>query len=72
MFDTNAMVFAAVHAQLGLSVQPFALVKDQIDDGKLALVCALDRHGLGYYVVTRPGRQSQNLVTFIKWLRKQV
>ncbi len=72
MFDTNAMVFAAVNAKLGLSVQPYALVKDQIDDGKLALVCALDRHGLGYYVVTRPGLQSQNLTTFIKWLRKQV
>lgn len=71
MFDTNSMVFAALHAKLGLSIQPYALVKDQIDAGKIALVCALDNTGLGYHVVTRAGPQSKNLAIFIKWLRSQ-
>ncbi|MCL4135204.1 UNVERIFIED_CONTAM: hypothetical protein GTU68_020882 [Idotea baltica] len=70
MLNTSELVLAATRAGLGMSLQPQALVKHAIQSGELAQICALRDDGLGYYMVTRSGRETPALRIFQKWLRR--
>ncbi len=67
-FETNEMVLAATQAGMGVSVQPFAIVEAALDAGTLVNLCDIKDKDVGYYVVTRQGRETQSLLTFKKWL----
>lgn len=70
MLHTNELVLSAVHAGLGASPQPLALVEKEIKAGRLKQVYKLKSDQLGYYMVTRKGRETPALLTFQKWLRR--
>ncbi|GHA47618.1 transcriptional regulator [Amylibacter ulvae] len=70
MLNTSELVLAATRAGLGMSLQPQALVAPSIKSGELAQICALRDDGLGYYMVTRFGRETDALRIFQKWLRR--
>ncbi len=70
MMNTNELVLSAVRAGLGMSSQPLALVENEIKTGVLTKVCSMKDDGLGYYMVTRKGRETPALLTFKKWLRR--
>ena len=68
MFETNELVLSAVKSGAGLTLQPYALVETAISDGSLQKICELKDDGLGYYVVTKKGRETPSLLIFKKWL----
>lgn len=70
-FDSNELVIYALEAGVGLSVQPYSLVRDAITSGTLCLIEKLDDDASGYYAVTRPGRETKALRLFLGWLRKE-
>ncbi len=70
MLNTNELVLSALRAGLGMSSQPYALVEKEIKAGNLIKICNLRDDGLGYYMVTRKGRETPALLTFKKWLRR--
>ncbi|PIB26513.1 hypothetical protein BFP76_11430 [Amylibacter kogurei] len=70
MLNTSELVLAATRSGLGMSLQPQALVTPAIQSGELAKICALRDDGLGYYMVTRSGRETPALRVFQKWLRR--
>jgi LysR family glycine cleavage system transcriptional activator len=70
MMNTNELVLSAVRAGLGMSSQPLALVESEIKSGAIIKVCSMKDDGLGYYMVTRKGRETPALLTFKKWLRR--
>lgn len=69
LLETNALVMSGLAAGLGVSVQPKALVEREVNTGKLAKICELDKIGLGYHIVTLPNVERNSLRIFIKWLR---
>jgi LysR family glycine cleavage system transcriptional activator len=70
MFETNELVLSAVRAGLGLTLEPTALVEQDIASGTLVKICKLKDRGLGYYMLTRKDRETPALVKFQKWLRR--
>ncbi len=68
MFETNELVLSAIRSGAGLTLQPYALVEQAITDGSLQKICELKDDGLGYYIVTKKGRETPSLLTFKKWL----
>jgi LysR family glycine cleavage system transcriptional activator len=68
MLETNELVLSAVKANAGLSLQPYALVEQAISDGSMQIICDLKDHGMGYYIVTKKGRETPPLRIFKKWL----
>lgn len=68
---TLNMVLAAVRAGVGVSVVSLALVKDDIDSGRLVAISQEKRAGLGYYITTLPVVPSSKVKTFRKWLLTQ-
>lgn len=68
---TLNMVLSAVRAGAGMSVVSLALVKDDIDSGRLVAISQEERAGLGYYIVTLPVAHSAKVKTFRKWLLTQ-
>lgn len=70
VLNTNELVLSAVRAGLGMSAHPMALVEKEINSGEFAKICTLKDDGLGYYMVTRKGRETSALLTFQKWLRR--
>ena len=70
MFETNELVLSAVRAGLGLSLQPAALVEQDIASEVFVKICKLKDRGLGYYMITRKDRETPALVKFQKWLRR--
>jgi LysR family glycine cleavage system transcriptional activator len=70
MLETNELVLSAVKANAGLSLQPYALVEQAIADGSMQIICDLKDHGMGYYIVTKKGRETNSLRVFKKWLLK--
>ena len=69
--NTNELVLSALSAGLGMSLQPYALVEKEIKAGNLTKICNLHDDGMGYYMVTRVGRETTALVKFMKWLRRE-
>jgi LysR family glycine cleavage system transcriptional activator len=70
VFADNELVLSATREGLGCSVQARVLVERDIASGALTQICALKHEGLGYYLVTRPGRETPALKVFKRWLRK--
>jgi len=70
MLETNELVLSAVRSNAGLTLQPYALVEQAICDGVLQQLCELKDDGLGYYLVTKKGRETPALHTFKKWLQR--
>lgn len=70
LLSTNDLALSAALAGLGVTVQPKSIVEREIRTGQLVKLVALRDNGLGYYMVTVPGRHSPNLQTFMGWLRK--
>ncbi len=70
VFENNELVLSATREGLGCSVQPRVLVERDIASGALAQICALKHGGLGYYLITRHGRETPALKIFKSWLRK--
>ena len=70
VFADNELVLSATREGLGCSVQPRVLVERDIASGALTQICALTHGDLGYYMVTRPGRETPALKTFKRWLRR--
>ncbi len=68
MFDNSELVLAAVKSGAGLTLQPYAHVEQAIANGDLQQLCELKDDGLGYYIVTKKGRETPSLLTFKKWL----
>lgn len=68
---TLNMVLAAVRAGAGMSVVSHALVKDDLDSGRLIAVSQEKREGLGYYVTTLGGVHTDKVKKFRKWLLDQ-
>jgi LysR family glycine cleavage system transcriptional activator len=70
VFDDNELVLTATREGLGCSVQSMVLVERDIASGALEKICALKHEGLGYYMVTRRGRETPALKLFKQWLRR--
>lgn len=66
---SNAMVLAACRAGAGLSVQPFAVIEGDLTAGRLVEVPARITTALGYFMVRPPGRVSDDMRLFLRWLR---
>ena len=71
MLSTNELALSAAASGLGVTFQPRSLVERELRSGQLVAVCALREQGVGYHIVTVPGRVSPSLTTFLKWLRRQ-
>jgi LysR family glycine cleavage system transcriptional activator len=69
VFATNGLALSATRAGLGVSIQSYALVENDLSEGRLACAFEENVEGLGYYILTQPDIVSQPLRTFIKWLR---
>ena len=69
LLNTSGMVKSAVAAGLGVTVQSRSLVRAQVDKGELVKICELNQPGIGYYIVTVPGREPEGLRTFKSWLK---
>ncbi|WP_308915975.1 LysR family transcriptional regulator [Jannaschia sp. LMIT008] len=72
LMATNALTLSAAQAGNGVTVQPKSLVERQVRDGRLTKVCALNGGGLGYHLVSLPGRTSPRVRTLRRWLHSQV
>ena len=66
---TNALVISGVKSGLGITAQPKSLVEGDVARGELVKLCELEEQGLGYYMVSLPGRAPNGLREFKKWLR---
>jgi len=69
VLTTSGLVQSAVLAGLGLTVQPKTLVEGLVCRGDLRRICTLRQPGVGYYMVTLPGRHPAGLAAFMRWLR---
>lgn len=67
-FNTNQLVLAAARAGLGLAIQGEISVEPELEQGKLISVMRAPADDLGYYLMTRRGHNSPNLMKFKKWL----
>jgi LysR family glycine cleavage system transcriptional activator len=68
---TLNMVLAAVRAGAGVSVVSLALVQDDISSGRLIAISQEKCEGLGYYITTLGGVQTDKVKKFRKWLLDQ-
>lgn len=71
MLSTNDLALSAALAGLGVAFLPCSIVEREIALGQLVMLYALEDAGLGYHMVTVPGRISPNLKTFMTWLRRK-
>ncbi|MEP2641224.1 LysR family transcriptional regulator [Roseobacter sp.] len=69
--NTNDLALSAATAGLGVTVQPRPLVERDINTGQLVKLLALREGGLGYHMVTVPGRTPPALKIFMRWLREK-
>lgn len=67
-YPTNSLVLSAVKAGYGLSLQAFALVESDIQNGNLVEIYSEDSGDLGYYLVVQSNPRKK-LVTFLNWLK---
>ncbi len=68
---TNDLTLSAAVAGLGVTFQPGSLVEREIRSGQLKPLVALRERGLGYHLVTVPGRMHPGQRVFMSWLRKK-
>lgn len=70
LLSTNDLALSAALAGLGVTVQPSSIVERDVRSGQLVKLFELKDNGLGYHMVTVPGRSTPHLRTFMAWLRK--
>ncbi len=70
LLSTNDLALSAALAGLGVTVQPSSIVERDVRSGQLVKLFELKDNGLGYHMVTVPGRSTPYLRTFMAWLRK--
>lgn len=70
--DTNDLVIQAVLAGHGMSILPKAIAASEVDQGRLEILVAEAESQLAYHMLTRPGRVSPDLRTFMRWLKGAV
>lgn len=68
---TMSMIAAAVRSGAGAAVMVHAMVREDIDSGRLVLIEQSAPSKLGYYLVTPKGVLPQKAKTFRKWLLTQ-
>ncbi len=56
----------------GVALTTHALLKDDIEAGRVVVLFSQDRGQTGYHIVTRPGVLRPMARTFIGWMRRQV
>jgi LysR family glycine cleavage system transcriptional activator len=66
--DTNDLVLAAVRAGHGLSVQPRALVEQDLRSGALEVLSRNSDPGVGYYLLHSPEPLRASVRAFVDWL----
>jgi DNA-binding transcriptional LysR family regulator len=66
---TNALVLAVARAGLGLAIQPESLVNADITEGRLVCIKRIESNQHCYYLVRPWTAHSENLATFITWLK---
>jgi LysR family glycine cleavage system transcriptional activator len=66
---SNPLVLAAARAGLGLAIQPESLVDADIAEGRLMCIKRIESKQHGYYLVRPRTAHSENLTTFITWLK---
>ena len=69
--NSTDLVFSAVRAGLGMSLQHRSIVERDVERGELVKVCDLSKEGMGYYMVTIPGREPKGLRELKSWMRRQ-
>ena len=69
---TNSLVISGIKSGLGVTAQPRSLVELDVARGELVKLCELEQEGLGYYMLSLPGRHPKGLKQFKKWLRSWV
>ena len=68
-FATNSLVLAAARAGLGLAIQPESLVDADIAEGRLMFIKRIESKQHCYSLVRPRTAHSENLTTFITWLK---
>ncbi|MBE2278054.1 MAG: LysR family transcriptional regulator [Rhodobacteraceae bacterium] len=68
-FPGEDLSLAAARQGLGLIVESFALMEDDIADGRLVLVHDSRAHLPAYFIVTPPGPKRAPVRAFLKWLK---
>ncbi len=66
----NSLVLAATRAGAGLSMQPTALVSDDIEAGRLVSLLEHCCEELGYFILQPPGPVPDRVKVFLEWLRQ--
>ena len=69
LLGTNEMVISATESGLGVTMITKALIENEVKSGRLQKICEFKQDGLGYHMVTLPGREHRGLNTFRSWLR---
>jgi LysR family glycine cleavage system transcriptional activator len=69
---SNAMVLAACRSGVGASIQPMAIVEQDIADGRLVVLAEQPDEHLAYYLVRLPGAMSPRLKIFVTWLKRNL
>jgi LysR family glycine cleavage system transcriptional activator len=69
---TEELALEAARQGYGLFVEHPALIEKDLASGRLVVVHQDDDGGLGYYLVTRPGRVNPALRLFTRWLKSVV
>ncbi|MEX5727945.1 LysR family glycine cleavage system transcriptional activator [Rhodovulum iodosum] len=69
-FPTTSLALSATRAGYGLSIQPIALVEDDLSQGRLVALFEQEAETLGYYLLMRRGPQRRALADFANWLRR--
>lgn len=71
-FATEELTLGAARQGLGLNVSSFALVEDDLRQGRLRIAFEGEADGPAYYIVTAPGALRPAARTFIRWLKAVV
>ncbi|QBY02407.1 LysR family transcriptional regulator [Rhodophyticola sp. CCM32] len=65
---SNSLVLAACRAGAGVSMQPYAVVERDIEEGRLVLLRQQCDAELGYYILRQPGPVPARVKVFEDWL----
>lgn len=71
-FATEELTLGAARQGLGLNVSSFALVEDDLRQGRLRIAFEGEADGPAYYIVSAPGALRPSARTFIRWLKAVV
>jgi LysR family glycine cleavage system transcriptional activator len=71
-FDNNPVVLAACRAGAGVSVQPRAVVKPDLAEGRLTVLAEQADSPLAYHLLRLPGPLPPRVATFVTWLRRSL